>query len=320
MKVCAYAICKDEESRIEQWLEATKDCDSRVVVDTGSSDRSVSILRDAGVMVVEKHWETFRFDEPRNLALSLTPADTDWFISPDFDEQFAPGWREELEEIDRAAPGTTLVEYQVWLRKPDGSSEPGQEFGRKMHRRCYRWVQPVHEYLVHDGSGPESIHRSRKIAQIHAQDPSRDRERFYMDLAIEHLAADPGNEWLAWFVFRGYAFIRRDLQKCIEMGTRYLDLTRPYSSFRAIALTEVARAQVERSSDPATGISLLLRAVSEDPANREAWEGLGSLAARSGDWALAAFAYSKLLPQSGPEGLHKTRLCARNLSKSLNVP
>ncbi len=63
MKICAYTICLNEEKHVMRWLEATKDADLRVVVDTGSTDRTVDLLRAApNVIVHQISIKPFRFD------------------------------------------------------------------------------------------------------------------------------------------------------------------------------------------------------------------------------------------------------------------
>ena len=317
LKICAYAICKNEEKNVERWLWATRHCQSRIVVDTGSTDRSVELLRKAGVEVHEARWDPFRFDEARNLALRLTPPDADWLISPDFDECFEDGWIEELEQVSRSHPTATLVEYKIFLVGADKTRIPGQNYGRKIHRPGYRWVQPVHEYLALDK--PEVAIRSEVIVQLHEQDLEKDREGHYLDLALAHLARDPESEWLTWFVFRGYCFIRRDLDRCIEYGTKYLQLSRPYSTFRSIALEEIARASWEKDLPVAHVLATLLRAVGENPDSRSAWHGLGDVAFSVGKWDLAVFAYSVILDSDIPELLNKYRHAVAQISGHLEI-
>ena len=50
-KICVYAICKNEEKFAEAWMESVKEADMVVVLDTGSTDRTVSILKNAGAEV-----------------------------------------------------------------------------------------------------------------------------------------------------------------------------------------------------------------------------------------------------------------------------
>ena len=44
-KVTVYAICKNEANNINKWYNSMKEADEIVVLDTGSTDESISILK-----------------------------------------------------------------------------------------------------------------------------------------------------------------------------------------------------------------------------------------------------------------------------------
>ena len=54
MKICVYAICKNEEKNIPLWQESMSEADDIYVLDTGSTDNSVKLLKSLGVHV-KKH-------------------------------------------------------------------------------------------------------------------------------------------------------------------------------------------------------------------------------------------------------------------------
>ena len=108
-KVCVYAICKNEEKFIDRWYESMKEADSIYVLDTGSSDNSVSKLKSHGVNVSYLEISPFRFDVARNKSLELLPNDTDICVCTDLDEVFVEGWRDKLENIWKA--DTTRLGY-----------------------------------------------------------------------------------------------------------------------------------------------------------------------------------------------------------------
>ena len=53
-KVCVYAICKNEENFIKRWYDSVKEADDIYVLDTGSTDNSVKLLKERGVHVIAK--------------------------------------------------------------------------------------------------------------------------------------------------------------------------------------------------------------------------------------------------------------------------
>ena len=70
-KVCVYAICKNEEKFISRWVESMREADKIFVLDTGSEDNSVSLLKSLGVIVKQKVIRPWRFDKARNISLEM---------------------------------------------------------------------------------------------------------------------------------------------------------------------------------------------------------------------------------------------------------
>ena len=54
MKVCVYAICKNEEKHVKRWYQSMKEADSIYVLDTGSTDNTVNELKKLGINVFEE--------------------------------------------------------------------------------------------------------------------------------------------------------------------------------------------------------------------------------------------------------------------------
>ncbi|MBU5352838.1 glycosyltransferase [Paenibacillus barcinonensis] len=87
-------IVKDEEELLPRCLESVRGAvDEIIVVDTGSSDRSVAIARKHGAMVVEFVW-CDDFAAARNAGLEL--ATGDWILFLDADEALDTAAREQI--------------------------------------------------------------------------------------------------------------------------------------------------------------------------------------------------------------------------------
>ena len=120
MKVCVYAICKNEEQFVRRWIDSMGEADQIVVLDTGSTDQTAELLRERGAQVTREEIIPWRFDTARNRSLELVPQDTDICVCTDLDEVFHPGWRKALEAAWR--PGTGQARYRyTWSFNPDGS-------------------------------------------------------------------------------------------------------------------------------------------------------------------------------------------------------
>ena len=94
MKICVYAISKNEEKFARRWYESMKEADEVYVLDTGSTDNTVSILEELGSHVKVEVVTPWRFDVARNKSLELVPEDCDICVCTDLDEVLVPGWRE----------------------------------------------------------------------------------------------------------------------------------------------------------------------------------------------------------------------------------
>lgn len=90
-KVCVYAICKNEEKNIDAWVSSMNEADEIYVLDTGSTDNSVKLLKKLGVHVTKKVVKPWRFDVARNKSLELLPKDVDICVCTDIDERFDKG-------------------------------------------------------------------------------------------------------------------------------------------------------------------------------------------------------------------------------------
>ena len=151
MKIAVYTIAKNEEQFVERWAESCKDADYRLILDTGSTDKTIELAESFGIVTVDAVFKPWRFDTARNLALSMLPSDIDMCIALDMDEVLIDGWREHLEAV---ASNITRPRYKyVWSWNSDGSE--GLTYGGdKIHKRHgYTWKHPVHEVIKPIGNG-----------------------------------------------------------------------------------------------------------------------------------------------------------------------
>jgi len=151
--VSAALITLDEERNIGPSLESVAFCDEIVVVDAGSSDRTLEIARAAGARIVQTDsWPGFVAQKNR----ALDEARHDWVLSVDADERVSAKLRMEVEHLrahgfDSAGYRVPRVAYYLgrWLRGTDWY--PDYQL-RLMDRRRGRWDGAyVHESPTIDG-------------------------------------------------------------------------------------------------------------------------------------------------------------------------
>jgi len=101
MKLSVIIITRDGEAFIRRCVESAAWADEVVVVDSGSTDRTVEICRELGAQVhVHTDWRGHGPQKNR----ALDHASGDWVLSLDHDEWVTPALRAEVERV-LAAPG-----------------------------------------------------------------------------------------------------------------------------------------------------------------------------------------------------------------------
>ena len=184
-RVAVYTIALNEEQFVERWWKSAKDADVLLIVDTGSTDRTVEIARSLNIRTYEISVKPWRFDDARNVSLALLPPDIDYCIALDMDEELSPGWREALEKID---PKIDRPYYRrIEAFKEDGSVDT--EFdGFKIHRRHgVRWTYPIHE-VPHWYSTQEEIKGRVEGLEIwHKADKTKSRGQYLpmLEMAVK---------------------------------------------------------------------------------------------------------------------------------------
>jgi hypothetical protein len=86
LRIHIYAIAKNEAAFAARFAASCEGADGIHVLDTGSTDDTVAILRAHGVHVEVAEVRPWRFDLARNLSLELVPDDADVCLSIDLDE------------------------------------------------------------------------------------------------------------------------------------------------------------------------------------------------------------------------------------------
>ncbi len=219
-KVCVYAICKNEEKFVERFVESCKGADAIYVLDTGSTDNTVSKLKDLGVNVETKIIDPWRFDVARNLSLDMIPNEFDICICLDLDEVLISGWRETLEKEWKNNTNRLRYIYNWHL---DEFDNPLVSYsGEKIHSRTgYKWIHPVHEILQFNGDY-EKIIRTDNLIIHHYPDSTKSRASYLplLELAVEE---NPFNDRNVHYLGREYMYYKQ-WNKSIDMLIRHLNM------------------------------------------------------------------------------------------------
>lgn len=267
MKICVYAISKNEEKFVKRWYESMKEADEIYVLDTGSTDNTVNKLKKLGVNVYQEIISPWRFDTARNKSLDLVPKDTDVCICTDLDEIFVSGWRQEIEKFWTKETTNARYNYNWSL---DEFGKPKVNFYiEKMHSRDnFIWTHPVHEVLKYKGTNQHSI-TIDSITLNHYPDHKKSRSS-YLKLLELSVKEDPEDDRNMHYLGREYMFNQLH-DKCIKTLKKHLKLkSATWTLERAASMRFIARSY-KAKNDFKNAKKWYLKAINEAPNLRDAY-------------------------------------------------
>lgn len=146
----AYIICCNEERHLGRALASVAGLDEIVVVDSGSTDRTLEIARSHGARVISHPWQGYAGQ--KQFALSLCTAT--YVLNLDADEEASPELIAELRTI--AATGTvdglSIPIAEVFLGKPMPAAAKRNSKVRFFRRTAGHYGSvAVHENVLVDG-------------------------------------------------------------------------------------------------------------------------------------------------------------------------
>ena len=291
-KICVYAISKNEEKFVNRWVDSIKDADEIYVLDTGSTDNTVELLKKKGVNVISKKITPWRFDVARNESLSLVPSDTDICICLDLDEVISEGWRKALEENWDENTDRIFYNYN-WLL--DENNIPKVSFYiEKIHKRHgYKWTHPVHEILSLTENKEENKKVVEQITVNHYPDNTKSRSS-YLPLLEFSVKEDPDDDRNMHYLGREYMYYGK-YQEAITTLKKHLNMEKAvWKDERCASMRFIARSYryLEKYKE---AIYWYEKAIIEAPYLRDPYVELALLYYELKDWEKVIFYSDKAL-------------------------
>lgn len=169
MKISACVITKNEEKNLPTCLDSVKDIVSEIiVVDTGSTDRTVDVAKSYGAKVFLFEWIN-DFSAARNFAIEQ--AKSDWIIFLDADEFFAPDCVKYVPKAIREADKKKLD--MIICMMSNVEKKTGKITSSNQHIRIFknhpqiRYVGAVHERIVRLDKSANALDVHKDITIIH---------------------------------------------------------------------------------------------------------------------------------------------------------
>lgn len=152
MKITATIITLNEERNIARAIESLRCCDEILVLDSGSTDRTLQLAENLGARVFEAGWRGY--SGQKNWAAEQ--ASNDWILSLDADEALSEALEAEIWNLKKSGPrhdGYTMPRLARYLGRwiMHSGWYPDRKV-RLYERSKGRWVGDfVHESVHVDG-------------------------------------------------------------------------------------------------------------------------------------------------------------------------
>lgn len=240
-------IAKDEEAFIEDCLKSVQGLvDEIVLVDTGSTDRTVEIASRYGAKVVPHPWRD-DFSDARNV--SLQHATGEWVLWLDADERLDKG---SAEAIRNAITDPQFAGYLVEIHNEVGDAQNVSTF---VHRACRlfrrlpitRFEGRIHEQVVpslqRNGYEVAFLQGVRILHVGYRQDIVAERRKHERTIRMlrEEVQKNPDDLFQRFNLGNAYYVAGRYAEAVNELET-IVDQIEPYADHAAIAYVLLANA------------------------------------------------------------------------------
>lgn len=146
-------ITKNEEANLQRTLASVRWADEILIIDCGSTDRTVEIARKSGARVIVEEWRGFG----RQKNFAIEQCSSDWVLSLDADEEVSAALAKEIQ--DRLSGESAVDAYFLprrnlflgrWIKY--GGYYPDPKL-RLFHKGTARFEEStVHETLRYNGA------------------------------------------------------------------------------------------------------------------------------------------------------------------------
>jgi glycosyltransferase involved in cell wall biosynthesis len=153
--ITAVIITKNEEEMLANCIETVQWCDTVLVIDNGSEDKTVDIAEKMGATV--KKVTTNSFADQRNVALQTVK--TDWIFYIDADERVTPQLSQEIlvqMETSNAGALTMIRQNMMYGKFFEHGGWSGEKVTRAFRTQSLKkWKGEIHESPEFEG---EEVH------------------------------------------------------------------------------------------------------------------------------------------------------------------
>lgn len=170
-------IVKNEEDYLKACLSSVKDIvDEMIIVDTGSTDKTVEIAKSFSAKVFHYKWDS-NFSKARNF--SLSKATCDWILILDADEIFEKTDTDKFIELinTTSADGCHFMVINYSSNQSVANASVHYAFRLLRNTKAYHYVGSIHEQITRIDGDTSKINLTNEEIKLHHYG--------YMDQVIE---------------------------------------------------------------------------------------------------------------------------------------
>jgi tetratricopeptide (TPR) repeat protein len=264
-------IVKNEELFMAQCLSSIQDvADEIIVVDTGSTDRTIEIAKSFGATVIEREWRN-DFAWARNQAIEL--ATKRWVFILDADEELMPASKPSITALKNVPAWLTAVWVRIFNRSDDyvGTGDMSHALVRIFpNHESIRYRGLIHEFPTVNGdpnglkAAPSPIgiiHHGYVKEIVHSRDKGA-RNLAIVKAAAEREPTDPYN----WFNVGATAFLLGDYEAARDALEKMVVLVgNDNRGYVPNGLAVLAEAYCDKLGEPEKGEEVARRALAVAP-------------------------------------------------------
>jgi tetratricopeptide (TPR) repeat protein len=264
-------IVKNEERFLAQALRSAQDVvDEMIVVDTGSTDRTIEIAKSFGAIVLERQWRN-DFAWARNQALEH--ASKRWILALDADEEIMPNCKSALVALKNVPADRMALWVRIHNRSDDytGTGDMSHALIRVFpNDPNIRYRGLIHEFATYENDPDGLSGVPSPIAIVHhgyVKEVVEAREKGARNLAIVKAAAEKEpDDAFHWFNLGTTAFLCNDFVTARDALERMRTiLGKQHRGFVPNGLAVLAETYCDKLDDPVKGEEIARAALEFSP-------------------------------------------------------
>lgn len=234
-------IVKNEEKYLRECLESVKDLvDEIVIVDTGSTDKTLEIANQYGSKIFHFHWVN-DFSEARNYALSKSTGD--WILYLDADERLSNDSKIKLKEKILSNENLGVKCSVISLDDKKGISQSMKYTRLFRNNNSLKFSGKVHEQIEYSLLENDYKIVDSEIKIFHygynvSNDELKIKAKRNLDLLIEEYLSNKSS-YISYQIANSY-LILEDLSNSINYYKRAIDDPNLKSEFKEVCFLQLA--------------------------------------------------------------------------------